>query len=142
MLAWPRVYFRNYIALLSELKIPSTEVQLPFFINSLPRKGVICHAMESTLKKDYARDFAKWNRLVALIRWVNLALTSQPHGPSFYAMSLLNPFNYIPMRFAVSVCGISKSFWEDVVVSIYSSSFLTTNIDWVPCVVVPSKTSI
>ncbi len=50
---------------------------------------------------------------------------------------MLNPFNYVPLRFATWCFGISYKFYETVIVSIYSSTFLTVKLKYIPCVILP-----
>jgi predicted NAD/FAD-binding protein len=58
--------------------------------------------------------------------------------PSFYKVTLLNPMNLIPIRLLSKVFGISDSFWEYVVVPVYSSSFLTCHLNDTPAVILPA----
>ena len=60
-------------------------------------------------------------------------------APSVYDVCALNPLNIIPARFVVCRWfGVSVEFWEQVVVSIYSSSFLTTKLDTMPAMILPA----
>lgn len=54
---------------------------------------------------------------------------------SLYAFSIFNPFNFIPLRFLSRLFGVSDSFWNKVVVPLYSSTFLTSNLNYIPSVV-------
>lgn len=56
---------------------------------------------------------------------------------SFYKVSMLNPCNLISLKFACRFVGISEDFWRDVVVPIYSSTFLTVELDSIPLVILP-----
>eukprot|EP00045_Choanoeca_perplexa_P014082 m.163684 g.163684 ORF g.163684 m.163684 type:complete len:498 (+) comp16558_c0_seq1:2542-4035(+) len=135
VLAWPALYFRNYNALLRQLQVPVETVQLPFFINT-PR-GTFSHHGDSDLHRLYQDDFIKWRRLVSVIRTTTGWLCQSKGEPSFYFLSLLNPFNILPLRWAVAAFGISTGFWKDIIVPIYSSSFLTTELTFIPSVIVP-----
>jgi hypothetical protein len=40
---------------------------------------------------------------------------------SLYAYHVLNPMNYIPLRWLCRVMGMSSRFWKQVIVPLYSS---------------------
>jgi hypothetical protein len=61
---------------------------------------------------------------------------------SMYYLSLLNPMNVIPLRMLSRLYMISAAFWEEVVVPIYASSFLTVRLDAVPSVILPMVSDI
>ncbi|KAL6042701.1 putative NAD-binding protein [Balamuthia mandrillaris] len=149
VLAWPEAYFKNYEELLRTLEVPFEEVRLRFFVES-EGEGVVAHDKETELMERLKGDFARWGRMVATVRYVNNALNSSSKNPSLYDFSLLNPFNVVPMRVLARLFGVSTRFWQAVVIPIYSSTFLTVKLDWIPSVIVPviddlisvSKTSV
>jgi hypothetical protein len=101
--------------------------------------GTFSHHGDSDLHRLYQADFAKWAQLVNVIRHTTAWLCQSKGEPSFYFLSLLNPFNVLPLRWSVACFGISADFWRDIIVPIYSSSFLTTELTYIPSVIVPSK---
>jgi predicted NAD/FAD-binding protein len=136
VLAWPRLYFNNYRALLDELQVASEPVNLRFLIGA--QNGFVGHDVNTNLSAAFADDFARWNRARDLVRRTNAFLSATPE-PTLYAMSLLNPFNLMSLRTLVTrFYGVSPEFWQTVVVSVYSSSFLTTKLDDVPAVILPT----
>ena len=82
------------------------------------RPGTVTHTDLQFLYFRYATDIVRWERLVAVIRWVN-KMTAWAHSPSLYDMSMLNPFNLIPLRWAARAMGVSAEFWDVMVVPIY-----------------------
>jgi hypothetical protein len=88
VLAWPRVYFRNYARLLNSLGVETTEVRaghgsrsaastphaarqvtLPFFVNDL-QHGAYAHDMDSEFRTALSDDRRRWQRMIAFIRAV------------------------------------------------------------------------
>lgn len=134
VLAWPRQYFRNYGCLLRSLGVEATEVRLPFVVRGASG-GIWGHGLDGGLNSVYARDTRRWMRLVRFVRAVNRAF----HGDvqSLYCMSMLNPMNLVPLRWAAWAAGCSAVFWRDVIVPVYSSTFLTADMDAVPTVILP-----
>ena len=55
-----------------------------------------------------------------------------------YHFSYLNPFNFIGLRLLMYFFGISDHFYQNVVVPMYASSFLTIDMSFVPAVVLPT----
>ena len=135
VLAWPERVFRNYTALLDELDIESKTVDLRFFIRSGDQTW---EAGEGPLVRRYAEDLRRWRELVAFIARINHVFEGRPSWPSMYRMAPLNPMNLIPLWTLARWFGVSRGFWEDVVVSIHSSTFLTTRLDGLPAVIAPT----
>jgi len=131
VLAWPEKYFHNYNRLLQELGIETTEVQLPFFIQS--EKELFAHGMDPSGQTKL--DMPKWVKMIEFIRKVNHFFAGKSH--SVYNMSFVNPMNVIPLKWLAQFYGISNDFWDNVIVPIYSSTFLTIQLDYLPCVVTP-----
>jgi hypothetical protein len=50
--------------------------------------------------------------------------------------SFLNPMNILPLEL-FSRLFVSRAFWNEIVVPIYSSTFLTTNLSQIPSVIAP-----
>eukprot|EP01126_Amoeba_proteus_P017227 TRINITY_DN1819_c0_g1_i16.p1 TRINITY_DN1819_c0_g1~~TRINITY_DN1819_c0_g1_i16.p1 ORF type:complete len:322 (-),score=65.40 TRINITY_DN1819_c0_g1_i16:134-1099(-) len=57
-------------------------------------------------------------------------------------MSYLNPLNFLPLLWLTKFFGISRQFWNAIVIPIYSSTFLTVNLAYVPAVVAPTINTI
>jgi hypothetical protein len=57
---------------------------------------------------------------------------------SLYAFASLNPLNFISARRFVRLCGCSDEFWAAVAVPVYSSSFLTAELDELPAAILPA----
>jgi predicted NAD/FAD-binding protein len=136
VLAWPPRFFRNYERLLRTLGVETEEVTLRFFI----RRGAdtYAHGMPGTLGARYADDLRRWRRLCDFAGAVNRAVLGPESERSLYAFSLRNPLNYTPLRALAAAFGVSDGFFRDVLVPLYSTSFLTTRIGGIPAVVVPA----
>mmetsp|Transcript_25861 Transcript_25861/g.72414 ORF Transcript_25861/g.72414 Transcript_25861/m.72414 type:complete len:498 (+) Transcript_25861:47-1540(+) len=132
VLAWPKEYFRNYTQLLETLGVETVPVTLPFYVRD-HALGDFAHGRAPPARFKPSLD--RWNRLVDTVRRVGKFL----NGPScsFYVFSYLNPFNILPAYLTARLFGVSREFWEAIVVPVYSSSFLTKNIETIPCTVLP-----
>lgn len=53
-------------------------------------------------------------------------------------MAPLNPMNLIGLWPLARAFGVARGFWDDIIVSLYSATFLTTRLDGVPAVIVPT----
>ena len=73
---------------------------------------------------------------VDVIHWLMFAFAGTD-VVSLYHMSWLNPLNLVPLRLLCRFFGVSDAFWDEIVVPLYASSFLTTNLDWIPSVILP-----
>ncbi|CAF0788487.1 unnamed protein product [Adineta ricciae] len=136
VLAWPLI-FRNYIHLLNELNIPTTMVELPFFIHDKQNNSVFAHGKQSA---EYNTDLKRWSRMVNTVRWLTEYLSGK--DASLYHFAFLNPFNYIPMRSLSLLFGVSNRFWHHVVVPMYASSFLSTKLSFIPSSILPTIDSL
>eukprot|EP00009_Paramoeba_aestuarina_P000924 CAMPEP_0201513858 /NCGR_PEP_ID=MMETSP0161_2-20130828/5826_1 /ASSEMBLY_ACC=CAM_ASM_000251 /TAXON_ID=180227 /ORGANISM="Neoparamoeba aestuarina, Strain SoJaBio B1-5/56/2" /LENGTH=550 /DNA_ID=CAMNT_0047910235 /DNA_START=31 /DNA_END=1683 /DNA_ORIENTATION=+ len=144
VLAWPKKYFHNYGALLQEIGVKTCEVELPFHL----RDPDVCdfrHGQgikeagqrDKNAKSELEKDQERWMRLVNWARWMNIFLTRS--DSSIYAYNPLNPFNVLPVHFtATKLFFVSEKYWESVLVPLYSSSFLTQNIESLPCAILPA----
>eukprot|EP00053_Salpingoeca_punica_P009392 m.84176 g.84176 ORF g.84176 m.84176 type:complete len:374 (+) comp15007_c0_seq1:334-1455(+) len=145
VLAWPDKYFHNYNELLKQFGIKTEVVRLPFFLHNPGKRVIFAHGSMPSGNKNARNlrislrfDFLRWRLLVNVVRVSNAWLAWAPFAPpSLYTLSFLNPFNIISLRLLCRLFCISADFWEDVIVPIYSSSFLTVNLDSVPSVIVP-----
>eukprot|EP00461_Guttulinopsis_vulgaris_P004575 UN04577 len=159
VLAWPTLYFRNYIMLLKRLGVSTTSVELPFTVGveqqqsqdddetqkehktttTTPKvKYFQNDNHNSELYKIYRKDIDAWLDLIDLIRAIgNVAHGTDDVSPTLYAASILNPFNYISLSTMMKLYGISQTFYDDVFVAVYSSSFLTADISDLPAIIAP-----
>lgn len=136
VLAWPQHKFPNYNKLVDELKVEYEPVTLRFF--SMDSKGDIsAHGLDNEVRQGFAADYEKWARMIAFIARVNVFCCGDDSG-SIYNMSYLNPFNIIPLRTTAFMFRISNDFWYKVVEPVYSSTFLSKHLAWIPAVVGPT----
>ena len=138
VLAWPPGYFRNYVMLLRTLGLPMTPVALRFFLRRAPDGESFVHGRTAELSLRYAADFKRWARLVALVRACNAFFARSGDVKSLYHFSLLNPMNVLPLRTLCRLCGVSAAFWRDVIVPLHCTTFLATDLELIPAVVVPT----
>lgn len=134
VLAWPLI-FRNYIQLLNRLKIPTTIVQLPFFIHHKEKNLVFAHGEQKDQTTRYNRQLKRWKLMVQIVQYTSELFNGKER--SLYHFSLFNPFNYISLRMLSIFFGISTNFWNDLVVPMYASSFLSTKLSFIPAAILP-----
>lgn len=115
--------------------MPTTVVDLRFFIDDA-NHGIYAHGRTSLLRDALATDLARWNRMVSCVRVVN-TIFHRTTAVSLYNMSFFNPLNILTLRTLSRLFRVSATFWDTVVVPVYSSSFLTAKLDTVPAVIVP-----
>jgi predicted NAD/FAD-binding protein len=136
VLAWPALLFRNYRALLATLGVASEPVTLRFFIRS--GGETFTHGGEGALARRYADDVRRWRRLIEFVRAVNHACSGFPRVASLYHVAPFNPMNVIPLWTLARVFGVSRGFWDEIVVAFYSATFLSTKLDGTPAVILPT----
>jgi predicted NAD/FAD-binding protein len=137
VLAWPKVYFKNYRSLLNRLGVEAEPVRLQFLAHDT-KLGYVGHGTSGNLTKHFKRDFENWAKARDKVRSVNAFFNgADEKDVSLYHLSFLNPFNILSMRTVVTYYGVSEEFWRTVVVSVYSSTFLTVKLDDVPAVIMP-----
>jgi uncharacterized protein len=135
VLAWPRELFRNYRRLLEVLEVETEPVELRLFVRSGTETFV--HG-EGLLAARYADDLRRWRRLVRFVSAINALCSGFPRTPSLYHFGPLNPLNLTPLWPLARRFGISRGFWEDIFVPVHSATFLTTELDRLPAVIVPT----
>lgn len=136
VLAWPEMYFHNYGQLLGELGVEVVPTgPLRYFIKD--ERGTYAHGREVPAR--YRADVAKWAKVVAWVRRVNarVAGRSESEPASLYEFAPHNPMHAVPLRLLARSFGVSKDFWERVVVPVHSSSFLTIDLDGLPASIAP-----
>jgi hypothetical protein len=84
----------------------------------------------------FEEEIQRWNSMVRLTRTIN-AFFSSSTEVSLYHMSFLNPLNVISLRLLSRLFGVSHAFWNEVIVPLYASSFLTIRMNGVPAVILP-----
>jgi predicted NAD/FAD-binding protein len=137
VLAWPKIYFKNYRSLLGRLGIETDAVNLKFLVHDT-EMGYVGHGTSGNLTKHFERDFAAWAKARDTVRSANdFFNAADTQDVSLYRLSFFNPFNLLSVRTVCTFYGVSEEFWRTVVVSIYSSTFLTTKLDDVPAVIMP-----
>ncbi|CAF4700988.1 unnamed protein product [Rotaria sp. Silwood1] len=134
VLAWPEI-FRNYIHLLNELNIKTAIVELPFFIHNKEENTIFAHGKQHINAQQYNNDLKRWIRMVNTVKYVSTFFNGREI--SLYHFSLLNPFNYISMKLLSFLFGISNRFWNNVVVPMYASTFLSTKLSFIPSSILP-----
>jgi predicted NAD/FAD-binding protein len=135
VLAWPQGLFRNYARLLETLGVASETVELRFFIRSGADTYV---AGEGSLARRHAADLLRWRRLGRLVARFNHVFAGFPRAPSLYRIAPFNPMNYVSLWALARLFGISREFWDELVVPLYSATFLTTRLDRVPALLLPT----
>jgi predicted NAD/FAD-binding protein len=141
VLAWPQSLFKHYEALLTKLEVDKQSVRLPFLVQN-PKDEISlnqCNDVGSIVEESYQKDMKRWNFMISIIRFVTRLFAGS--SGSLYAFSFLNPCNLVPLRL-FSKLFVSHEFWRDIVVPIYSTTFLTCNLDSIPCVIAPTMNDI
>lgn len=134
VLAWPNI-FNNYNHLLHKLNIETTTVELPFFIHNKQENTFFAHGKQHIHTQKYNNDLKRWKRMVNTIGY--LSSFFHENDISLYHFSILNPFYYIPMRFLCFIFGISNYFWNNIIVPMYTSTFLSTQLSFIPSTILP-----
>eukprot|EP00037_Helgoeca_nana_P022396 m.228773 g.228773 ORF g.228773 m.228773 type:complete len:532 (+) comp25985_c2_seq2:210-1805(+) len=139
VLAWPELYFNNYMKLLSVFGIEQTDVELGFYVRSADGQDYETGNAKQKLNRAHAADLVAWEHMVDAVRRVNGVFCREAEGtrPSLYNMSMLNPLNVVPLWLLARVFGVSTDFWTAIVVPMYASTFLSVNLDSVPAVIAP-----
>lgn len=139
-MAWPKAYFRHYARLLTTLGVASEDVSLPFCVevasssSHTSNKTTLSHTSSPTVHSTLVEDLTRWTKMIHWIRKCNAWFCGNSDRLTLYEMSFWNPLNLIPLRW-ISLCfGVSSTFWNTVVVPVHASTFLSTNLSWVPAV--------
>lgn len=138
VLAWPDRYFKHYEALLNRLNVERESVQLPFLVHEEASDSFSLNHMadeSDIVGAAYKADMKRWNRMIWLIRTVG-RIFSGGGVQSLYDFSFANPFNLVPLRLFARFF-VTDAFWTNVCVPIYSTTFLTSNLGRIPCVIAP-----
>jgi predicted NAD/FAD-binding protein len=134
VLAWPQKYFRTYEHLLRALDVATLPVRLRFFVHK--DGATFGHEQAGALYERHRHDFERWQLLVSRVRGINRRFDDGP--PSLYRTSFKNPLTYLPAWQMARASGISRAFWDEIVVAIYSSAFLTARLDSLPAFILPT----
>ena len=119
------------------LKVEHTNVGLGFHIRDAKGRDFIQGDRTSPLMVHHRAGIARWERMVTFVRGVNAVFNWFPSRPSLYDLNMLNPLNLLPLRWLSIVFGVSRECWDDVIVPMYASTFLTTKLDYIPAIILP-----
>ena len=137
VLAWPAQYFHNYQALLARLGVEHVDVRLGFHIRDPAGRDYVQGNPQSPLMQAHATGIARWQRMVRFVRSVNNMFNCCPRRASLYDLNMFNPLNVIPLRLLAACFGVSGTCWDEVIVPMYASTFLSIKLDLVPAILVP-----
>ena len=138
VLAWPSDYFKNYQALLARLNISHSKVTLGFHIqNQLGENYVQGDMAHSQLHHKHKSSLAGWEWMVWFVRSVNRLFNCCPRRKSLYRINLFNPLNLMPLRWLSFLFGVTRECWDEIIVPMYASTFLTVKLDYVPSIILP-----
>ena len=109
-------------------------------VSFVRRVNNLCVATSSLISSIFAILFSTLSSVTfGLVNLTPSSSSSRCLAPSLYTIVYWNPMNVVPARLLCQrIFGVSDAFWEQVVVGIYSSSFLTARLDDVPCVILPA----
>ena len=139
VLAWPRELFRNYRCLIDELGVETEPIDVRY---TIARDGdSFVQGRDSVLGQRYAGDLARWRRLANFVARVNRVFARTDEA-SLYHAPLANPLNFVSLRRLSRMFGVSRDFWETIVVSFYTAAVLSARMDTVPAVVLPTLDAI
>jgi hypothetical protein len=138
VLAWPEEYFNNYQALLSKLNVSHSDVHLGFHIRNSEGENFIQGNMPSSqLFLKHRSSIRGWEWMLSFVIYTNRLFNCFPKRKSLYRMNMLNPLNLIPLRWLSILFGVKRECWDEIIVPMYASTFLTIRIDTVPSIILP-----
>lgn len=152
--AWPPPLYKNYVALLKKLEIPTAPIPLSWFVLSkVPGfEGSLWAAdpevsernsLRTTFKKDFERYGLCLKLINASINW--LAFDPLNKETTMYkaqcGLGIFNPLNQIPLHTMCRLFGVSQEWWDVVFTPHYTASFLTDKLDKMPAVIGPQVES-
>jgi hypothetical protein len=138
VLAWPEEYFHNYQALLSRLNIMHKNVKLGFHIRNASGEDFVQGNMQSSpLWHKHKSSIQRWEWMLYFVRSINKLFNCCPRRKSLYRMNMLNPLNLVPLRWLSILFGVTRGCWDDIIVPMYASTFLTVKLDNIPAVILP-----
>ena len=113
------------------------DVQLRFYVRDARGRGFASGDPRGPLMQAHAGSLARWAAMVRFARGLNWVFNLGPRRSSLYDLSMLNPLNVLPLRWLATLFGVSAACWEDIVVPMYFSTFLSSKLDLVPAVILP-----
>jgi predicted NAD/FAD-binding protein len=140
VIAWPSQYYHNYHALLTELGVEKTTLPITYYVEH--PEGVFCQDGVSELDRRFARDFARWGRVIRTATRINDFFLSGRRAPSMYDFSYMNPLNVLPLYRMARLFGVSDEFWRKIFVPVHCATLITTSMRDLPAVVAPLMESI
>jgi len=153
VVAWPPLFYKNYMCLLNTLNIETMDIPLSWFVNSkVPGAvGTLWAAdpkpYEGSLRNVMKKDFEVYEKVIRFshrvcnlftMRW---APWRKHDTPSMYdshqGIGLLNPLNVVPLYSLFRFLGGSDLWWQVVFTPHYTASFLVDELRPFPAVFGP-----
>lgn len=113
------------------------QVRLAFHVQDTQGRDFMQGCPGSPLAAVHATGIARWRRMVGFVRAVNALFNGFPMRASLYDLNLLNPLNLVPLRWLSVLFGVSRECWDDIIVPVYASTFLSVRLDSVPAIILP-----
>jgi hypothetical protein len=85
----------------------------------------------------HATGIARWAQMLRAVQRINAVFNGHPSRKSLYDLNMLNPLNLMPLRWLSILFGVNRECWDDVIVPMYASTFLSTKLDMVPAIILP-----
>ncbi|GAU69135.1 amine oxidase [Streptomyces sp. NBRC 110611] len=120
----PSVY-QNYVELLHRLGIETVDTRFSYAVQY--GDEVYAHDTDTPLRQRLAGDIARFRRMLRVIGRLNV-LNSRPS----LTLAASNPFNYLTMRRALDVWGISQEFRYKLLKPLFVNFVLTSGVFEMP----------
>ncbi|MBP2400931.1 FAD-dependent oxidoreductase [Streptomyces syringium] len=120
----PSVY-HNHVELMSLLGIEAVGTRFSYAVHY--GDDVYAHDLDTPLRRRLAGDIAAFRRLLRTVGRCN-ALNKRPS----WSTTVLNPFNYVTMRRALDLWGISQEFRYKVLKPLFVNFVLTSGVFAMP----------
>ncbi|MGI5341189.1 FAD-dependent oxidoreductase [Streptomyces sp. CA-181903] len=120
----PSVY-QNYVELLSLLGIETVRTRFSYAVHY--GDDVYAHDLDTPLRRRLAGDIAAFRRLLRTVGRLNV-LNKRPSR----ATAALNPFNYVTMRRALDLWGVSPEFRYKILKPLFVNFVLTSGVFAMP----------
>ena len=151
--AWPAELYKNYVALLRQLNVETTQQTLSWVLNSkVPGyEGTLWAAdpdihEHNSLRKMFYKDFSRYSKAVKFADFVTRCFTLKyftppPYEPSMYSIQsgtgIFNPLATLPLHHLCRMFGVSQKWWDIIFTPHYTASFLADKLDNLVCVAAP-----
>ncbi|GHF53279.1 amine oxidase [Streptomyces mashuensis] len=120
----PSVY-QNYVELLAHLGIDTVGTRFRYAVHH--GDEVYAHDVDTPLRRRLAGDIAAFRRLLRTVDRFN-TLNKRPS----WTTAALNPFNYVTMRRALDLWGVSQEFRHKVLKPLFVNFVLTSGVYAMP----------